>query len=87
MEIIRLLFAYTGSVFHPPATRLCDLTICCKGCKQNIPAPVETMPDCWIVAECPLCGEKRRYLPTEIFRGRIAWELFLLLRRRAHVGN
>ena len=45
------------------------------------------MPDRWIVAVCPLCGENRRYLPTEIFRGRISWELFLMLRRRAHVGR
>ena len=26
------------------------------------------MPDSWIAAQCPLCGEKRNYLPSEIFR-------------------
>lgn len=36
---------------------------------------VQTMPDTWIVAECPLCGERRRYLPTDIFRGRLSQKL------------
>jgi len=30
------------------------------------------MPDTWIVAECALCGERRRYLPNDIFRGRLS---------------
>jgi hypothetical protein len=30
------------------------------------------MPDAWIIAECPLCHERRRYLPAEIFRGRLS---------------
>jgi len=55
--------------------------IACKGCQQNIPAPVETVPDTWIVAECPLCGQKRRYLPAEIFQGRLSPELVAKLRR------
>ncbi|HEX3892955.1 MAG TPA: hypothetical protein VHW46_10320 [Terracidiphilus sp.] len=45
------------------------------------------MPAAWIVADCPLCHEKRRYLPTDIFRGHICYELVLLLRRRAHIGH
>jgi hypothetical protein len=81
------LFAYTDRVFHPPSNRPCDFTLRCKGCGQNIPAPVETMPAAWIVADCPLCHEKRRYLPTDIFRGHICYELLLLLRRRAHIGH
>ena len=43
------------SVWNLPETRLCDYTIRCKGCGENIPAPVQTMPDTWIIAECPLC--------------------------------
>ncbi len=35
---------------------------------ENIPAPVRTQPDSWIVVRCPLCGEIRQYLPSEIFR-------------------
>ncbi len=59
-------------MFGPPLEPLCDFVIRCKRCSQNIAAPVQTIPDSWIVAQCPLCGERRRYLPNEIFRGRIA---------------
>ena len=69
------MFAYTDSVFNVPQTRLCDYTIRCKGCGENIPAPVETMPDTWIAAQCPLCYQRRRYLPTDIFRGRLSHKL------------
>ena len=34
-----------------------------------------TMPDTWIIAECPLCGERRAYLPGDIFRGRLSFRL------------
>jgi hypothetical protein len=66
---------YSNSVFNLPSARLCDFAICCKGCAQNVPAPVGTMPVSWIIAKCPLCGEKRRYLPSEIFRGRLSHQL------------
>jgi hypothetical protein len=75
VENIRLIFAYTGFVFNLPESRLCDFTICCKGCGENIPAPVQTLPDTWIIAECPLCGERRAYLPPDIFRGRVSFRL------------
>jgi hypothetical protein len=42
---------------------------------ENIAAPVQTMPSSWIIASCPLCEEKRRYLPTEIFLGRLSQKL------------
>ena len=71
----RLLFAYTASVWNLPETRLSDFAIRCKRCGETIPARVGTMPDSWIVAECPLCGSKRRYLPTEIFRGSLSHRL------------
>ena len=62
-------------VFNLPETRRCDFTIRCKKCGENIPAPVGTMPDIWIVARCPLCGEVRHYLPSEIFRGKLSYKL------------
>jgi hypothetical protein len=62
-------------MFQVPSTCLHDFTVRCKGCGENIPAPVQTMPDTWIIAACPLCGETRRYLPAEIFRGRLSHEL------------
>lgn len=62
-------------MFNLPEARLCDFTIHCKKCGENIPAPVATMPDSWIVARCPLCGEIRHYLPSEIFRGELSYKL------------
>ena len=59
-------------MFQGPTTR-CAFVVCCKGCKENIPAPVETLPSSWIAAKCPLCGEHRQYLPTEIFQGRVSY--------------
>jgi hypothetical protein len=72
---IRLMFAYTGSMFNGSISGIHLFVIACKGCRQNIPAPVQTLPDSWIVAECPFCGEKRRYLPMDIFRGRLSHDL------------
>jgi flavoprotein len=72
---IRLFFAYTGPVFNIPRTRKCEFVVRCKACRENVPAPVETMPDTWILADCPLCGQKRRYLPTDIFRGSLSYRL------------
>jgi hypothetical protein len=54
---------------------MCDFAVFCKRCGECIPAPVETLPSSWIIAECPLCYEKRRYLPADIFRGRLSMQL------------
>jgi hypothetical protein len=58
-------------MFHgpPPAH---GLVVRCKGRGENIPAPVETLPAQPIAARCPLCAEHRRYLPSEIFQGRLS---------------
>ena len=42
------------------------------GTMLTIPAPVGTMPDSWMVTDCPLCGKRRRYLPTDIFKGKLS---------------
>jgi hypothetical protein len=70
----RPFFAYTVSMFQRPTTQRA-FVIRCKGCGENIPAPVETSPSSWIAAKCPLCGEHRRYLPNEIFQGRLSFKL------------
>src|SRR6267154_1144092 len=44
----------------------------CKGCRGNIPAPVESVPAQPIAAKCPLCGAHRRYLPSEVFLGHLS---------------
>jgi RNase P subunit RPR2 len=43
--------------------------IACKRCKRHILAGAETFPTDNIRVDCPLCGEKRRYRPTEVFLG------------------
>ncbi len=68
-------------MFNIPASRQCDYTVCCKGCGENIPAMVETLPDDWIVTACPLCGIKRRYLPTDIFKGRLSHRMPVIASR------
>ena len=71
----RLLFPYTPLVWNLPQSQFSDFAVRRKGCGETIPAPVGTMPDTWIVADCPLCGMKRRYLPTEIFQGALSPKL------------
>src|SRR6516164_3020150 len=71
-DIFALCSPILWPVFQAPTSGIHSFVIVCKGCQQNIPAPVETMPDTWIMAECPLCGQKRRYLPAEIFQGRLS---------------
>ena len=75
MQKFRLVFAYTADMFNIPSIRRSDFLVRCKGCQENIPAPILTMPDTWIIAECPLCGQKRRCLPSEIFRGNLSARL------------
>jgi len=78
----RLFFAYTVSMFQGPPNQHA-FVICCKGCGENIPAPVETLPSSWIACNCPLCGEHRRYLPNEIFKGNVS---HLVAKKSRHHG-
>ena len=68
---IRLFFAYTVLMFPGPESAKL-VVVQCKGCHENIPAPVEGMPAQPIAARCPLCHEHRRYLPSEVFLGRLS---------------
>jgi len=71
VDNFRLLFAYTVLMFPgPESSKL--VVVQCKGCHENIPAPVEGMPAQPIAARCPLCHEHRRYLPSEVFLGRLS---------------
>jgi hypothetical protein len=76
VDYFRLIFAYNALVWNLPESRLCDYTVRCKGCGENIPAPVQTMPDTWIIADCPLCDDRRLYLPADVFRGRLSHRLY-----------
>ena len=68
-------------MFNLPDSGTHPFVIACKDCHRNIPAPVGTMPDTWIVAVCPLCGVRRRYLPIDIFEGQLCAELLMKPRR------
>jgi hypothetical protein len=71
VDNFRFLFAYTVLMFPgPESSKL--VVVQCKGCHENIPAPVEGMPAQPIAARCPLCHEHRRYLPSEVFLGRLS---------------
>jgi hypothetical protein len=67
-------------MFNVRDTRPRDYALRCKGCEETIPAPVETLPDTWIIADNPLCGSKYRYLPTGTFRGRLSHWLSILFK-------
>jgi hypothetical protein len=44
--------------------------VTCKQCRRDVPSGVGEFPFQSITVECPLCGELRRYLPSEVFLGR-----------------
>jgi hypothetical protein len=87
VDDFRFLFAYAVcmSIFHGPTAQLHAYVITCKRCRENIAAPVQTMPDTWIIAVCPLCGEKRRYLPAEIFQGRLSFDFEQWVRKAGRI--
>ena len=43
----------------------------CKRCRRDVPSGVKDFPFQSITVACPLCGELRRYLPSEVFLGRL----------------
>jgi len=84
VEIFSFCSPILVQMFHAPSG-LYPFVVACKECRRNIPAPVETLPDSWIIAKCPLCEEQRRYLPTDIFQGRLSHELIGKFRRAGDV--
>ena len=74
-ENLWIIFAFCSPTLElmfpqPESSKL--VVVECKGCHENIPAPVEGMPAQPIAARCPLCHEHRRYLPSEVFLGRLS---------------
>lgn len=41
----------------------------CKRCRRHVPSGVTSYPTGNIVTHCTLCGELRRYRPSEVFLG------------------
>jgi len=67
----RLYFAYThGMAFGFPSIERRHFVVTCKRCRRDVPSGREEFPFQSVAVECPLCGELRRYLPSEVFLGR-----------------
>jgi hypothetical protein len=67
---IRPFFAYTRRMsFGFPILERKQFVVTCKRCRRDVPAGVREFPFQPIVVPCPLCGELRRYLPSEVFLG------------------
>jgi hypothetical protein len=47
-----------------------SFVVTCKRCRREAPSGVREFPFQSIVVCCPLCGELRRYLPSEVFLGK-----------------
>ena len=54
--------------------------VCCKKCGHDVLAGTDSFPASSIFVVCSLCGEKRKYLPSEVIHGR---PHFAVRRRRA----
>jgi hypothetical protein len=49
----------------------------CKGCCRNIPSGTHGVPAQPIAVHCPLCGQRRMYLPVEVNLDRLHASLAL----------
>jgi hypothetical protein len=56
-------------MFQGPTNRK-QFVVACKRCRHNVPTGVSDFPFQSIEVECRLCGERRRYLPSEVFLGK-----------------
>lgn len=64
------MFSYDGGMFPMPSGRKL-FVVTCKRCRRDVPAGVGEFPFQSIAVSCPLCSEQRRYLPSEVFLGRV----------------
>jgi RNase P subunit RPR2 len=53
--------------FGFPVIERRQFVVTCKRCRRDVPSGVREVPFQSITVECPLCGELRRYLPSEVF--------------------
>jgi len=54
---------------QPGKVKPTHYVVYCKQCKRAIPAGLNTFPQTNLVVPCPLCGELRRYRPSEVYLG------------------
>jgi hypothetical protein len=67
--VFRLFIAYNVHMFQGPSNRKIFVVIC-KKCRLGIPIGQAEFPFHSLIVDCCLCGEKRRYLPSEVFLGK-----------------
>ena len=61
-----------------------SFVVSCKWCRRQVSSGVKMFPLQSIVVSCPLCGELRRYLPSEVFLGNLHVLVGKQARQRAH---
>jgi hypothetical protein len=68
----------------PAPTRNSVQVVQCKGCRRNVPTPVEVRVLVGSIAVlCPMCLERRSYIvSTEVFLGQPSWEVMRSLQGR-----
>jgi hypothetical protein len=62
------LFAYDFAMGFGALGRK-QFVVTCKRCRRDVPTGVEEFPFQSITVTCSLCGEQRKYLPSELFLG------------------
>jgi hypothetical protein len=63
-------FANTASVVGFVMQERKQFVVNCKDCRRDVPSGAKEFPFQSVMVECPLCGELRRYMPSEVFLGR-----------------
>ena len=61
--------------------------VCCKKCGHDVLSGTDSFPASAISVVCSLCGERRRYLPTEVIHGRPHGVLHGVVRRKKAVAR
>jgi hypothetical protein len=83
---IPLIFSFSSPIVVVmralPFPKCC--VVCCKKCGHDVLAGTDRFPAQSIFVVCSLCGEKRRYLPSEVIHGRP--HHFVARRRRGPVS-
>jgi hypothetical protein len=83
----RLFFAYSDSAMAFGIQERKLFIVECKRCPRDVPAGVDQFPFQSIVVPCPLCGEQRRYLPSEVLLGRPNHLVAKQVRQQAQSGG
>jgi hypothetical protein len=68
----RLIFSFYSPILDCmpalPFPKSC--VVCCKKCGHDVLTGTDSFPASSIHVVCSLCGEKRKYLPSEVIHGR-----------------